>query len=89
MLLDGTVAETDRVQAEGHYSGKVRREGVNLQVITHARLREFEDAVHASGAGFTVLRPAVAALRQPERRLLARSRVQHCVPAPLPTSEFA
>ncbi|MGW3141186.1 transposase family protein [Streptomyces sp. NPDC001139] len=34
MLLDGTVAETDRVQAEGHCSGKVRREGVNLQVVT-------------------------------------------------------
>ncbi|MEU9057285.1 transposase family protein [Streptomyces sp. NPDC048384] len=34
ILLDGTVAETDRVQAEGHFSGKVRREGVNLQVIT-------------------------------------------------------
>ncbi|WP_328623203.1 transposase family protein [Streptomyces sp. NBC_00354] len=34
VLLDGTVAETDRVQAEGHFSGKVRREGVNLQVIT-------------------------------------------------------
>ncbi|MFD5430094.1 hypothetical protein [Streptomyces sp. NPDC127084] len=37
VLLDGTVAETDRVQAEGHYSGKVRREGVNFQV--HAALR--------------------------------------------------
>lgn len=34
LLLDGTVAETDRVRAEGHFSGKVRREGVNLQVIT-------------------------------------------------------
>jgi hypothetical protein len=34
LLLDGTVAETDRVRADGHYSGKVRREGVNLQVIT-------------------------------------------------------
>ncbi|MCC2280974.1 transposase family protein [Streptomyces sp. ET3-23] len=34
MLLDGTVAETDRVRAKGHFSGKVRREGVNLQVIT-------------------------------------------------------
>lgn len=34
VLLDGTVAETDRVEAEGHYSGKVHREGVNLQVIT-------------------------------------------------------
>ncbi|MEU5307111.1 transposase family protein [Streptomyces noursei] len=34
VLLDGTVAETDRVAAEGHFSGKVRREGVNLQVIT-------------------------------------------------------
>ncbi|MZE51817.1 transposase, partial [Streptomyces sp. SID5770] len=34
VLLDGTVAETDRVQAEGHYCGKVSREGVNLQVIT-------------------------------------------------------
>lgn len=34
VLLDGTVAETDRVQAEGHYSGKVCREGMNLQVIT-------------------------------------------------------
>ncbi|MFD4144445.1 transposase family protein [Streptomyces sp. NPDC058572] len=34
VLLDGTVAETDRVQAEGHCSGKVRREGVNLQVVT-------------------------------------------------------
>ncbi|WP_331718638.1 transposase family protein (plasmid) [Streptomyces sp. NBC_00289] len=33
VLLDGTVAETDRVQAPGHFSGKVRREGVNLQVI--------------------------------------------------------
>ncbi|GGX62239.1 hypothetical protein GCM10010324_03700 [Streptomyces hiroshimensis] len=33
MLLDGTVAETDRVQAPGDFSGKVRREGVNLQVI--------------------------------------------------------
>nr|WP_258528193.1 transposase family protein [Streptomyces sp. NBRC 110611] len=33
-LLDGTVAETDRVAATGHFSGKVRREGVNLQVIT-------------------------------------------------------
>jgi hypothetical protein len=34
VLLDGTVAETDRVTAEGHFSGKVRREGVNLQVVT-------------------------------------------------------
>jgi hypothetical protein len=34
VLLDGTVAETDRVGAEGHFSGKVHREGVNLQVIT-------------------------------------------------------
>ncbi|QCX82412.1 Transposase DDE domain protein (plasmid) [Streptomyces sp. YIM 121038] len=34
LLLDGTVAETDRVQAAGHFSGKARREGVNLQVIT-------------------------------------------------------
>lgn len=34
VLLDGTVAETDRVAAEGHFSGKVHREGVNLQVIT-------------------------------------------------------
>ncbi|MET8453941.1 transposase family protein [Streptomyces sp. NPDC005209] len=34
LLLDGTVAETDRVAAEGHFSGKVRREGVNLQVVT-------------------------------------------------------
>ncbi|MFJ9753114.1 helix-turn-helix domain-containing protein [Streptomyces chartreusis] len=34
VLLDGTVAETDRVSAAGHFSGKVRREGVNLQVIT-------------------------------------------------------
>ncbi|MEV6576445.1 transposase family protein [Streptomyces sp. NPDC051577] len=34
VLLDGTVAETDRVAAEGHFSGKVYREGVNLQVIT-------------------------------------------------------
>ena len=34
LLLDGTVAETDRVQAQGHYSGKVRREGVTMQVIT-------------------------------------------------------
>ncbi|MFI1630532.1 transposase family protein [Streptomyces noursei] len=34
VLLDGTIAETDRVAAEGHFSGKVRREGVNLQVIT-------------------------------------------------------
>ncbi|ANZ21621.1 transposase [Streptomyces noursei ATCC 11455] len=34
VLLDGTVAETDRVQAPGHFSGKVRREGVNLQAIT-------------------------------------------------------
>ncbi|MFD5514137.1 transposase family protein [Streptomyces sp. NPDC127051] len=33
VLLDGTVAETGRVQAEGHFSGKVRREGVNLQAI--------------------------------------------------------
>jgi hypothetical protein len=33
VLLDGTVAETGQVQAEGHYSGKVRREGVNLQAI--------------------------------------------------------
>jgi DDE superfamily endonuclease/Helix-turn-helix of DDE superfamily endonuclease len=33
VLLDGTVAETDRVKAEGHFSGKVHREGVNLQVI--------------------------------------------------------
>ncbi|MFD5514227.1 transposase family protein [Streptomyces sp. NPDC127051] len=33
VLLDGTVAETDRVKAEGHFSGKARREGVNLQVI--------------------------------------------------------
>ncbi|MFD3947912.1 transposase family protein [Streptomyces sp. NPDC058579] len=34
LLLDGTVAETDRVATAGHFSGKVRREGVNLQVIT-------------------------------------------------------
>lgn len=34
VLLDGTIAETDRVQATGHFSGKIRREGVNLQVIT-------------------------------------------------------
>ncbi|MEU5306992.1 transposase family protein [Streptomyces noursei] len=34
VLLDGTVAETDRVAAEGHFSRKVHREGVNLQVIT-------------------------------------------------------
>ncbi|MFF3404250.1 transposase family protein [Streptomyces sp. NPDC002659] len=34
VLLDGTVAKTCRVQAQGHYYGKVRREGVNLQVIT-------------------------------------------------------
>ncbi|MFD4144716.1 hypothetical protein [Streptomyces sp. NPDC058572] len=34
VLLDGIVAETDRVHTEGHYSGKARREGVNLQVIT-------------------------------------------------------
>ncbi|MFJ9753030.1 hypothetical protein [Streptomyces chartreusis] len=34
MLLDDTVAETDRVRAEDHSSGKARREGVNLQVIT-------------------------------------------------------
>ncbi|MFK0297218.1 transposase family protein, partial [Streptomyces sp. NPDC090442] len=34
VLLDGTVAETDRVAAKGHFSGKVRREGVNVQVIT-------------------------------------------------------
>ncbi|WP_432021512.1 transposase family protein [Streptomyces sp. 1222.5] len=34
MLLDGTVAETDRVQNPGHFSGKLCREGVNLQVIT-------------------------------------------------------
>ncbi|WP_371666503.1 transposase family protein [Streptomyces sp. NBC_00289] len=34
VLLDGTVAETDRVQEPGHFSGKVHREGVNLQVIT-------------------------------------------------------
>ncbi|WP_030688701.1 IS5/IS1182 family transposase [Streptomyces sp. NRRL B-1347] len=34
VLLDGTVAETGRVAAAGHFSGKVRREGVNLQVIT-------------------------------------------------------
>ncbi|WP_372412450.1 transposase family protein [Streptomyces luteireticuli] len=34
LLLDGTVAGTDRVAAAGHFSGKVRREGVNLQVIT-------------------------------------------------------
>ena len=34
VLLDGTVAETDRVKAAGHFSGKVRREGVNLQVVT-------------------------------------------------------
>jgi len=33
VLLDGTVAETDRVAAAGHFSGKARREGVNLQVI--------------------------------------------------------
>ncbi|WP_372412152.1 transposase family protein [Streptomyces luteireticuli] len=33
VLLDGTVAETDRVRAEGHFSGKVHREGVNLQII--------------------------------------------------------
>ncbi|MGA5135454.1 hypothetical protein ACPCTO_37485 [Streptomyces olivoreticuli] len=34
MLLDGTVAGTDRVAAEAHFSGKARREGVSLQVIT-------------------------------------------------------
>ncbi|ANZ13546.1 Helix-turn-helix of DDE superfamily endonuclease [Streptomyces noursei ATCC 11455] len=34
VLWDGTVAETDRVAAAGHFSGKVRHEGVNLQVIT-------------------------------------------------------
>lgn len=33
VLLDGTVAETDQLNAEGHFSGKVRREGMNLQVI--------------------------------------------------------
>ncbi|GAA3597099.1 transposase family protein [Streptomyces osmaniensis] len=33
VLLDGTVAETDRVGAAGHFSGKVRHEGVNLQII--------------------------------------------------------
>lgn len=33
VLLDGTLAETDRVQVPGHFSGKVHREGVNLQVI--------------------------------------------------------
>ncbi|WP_030689786.1 transposase family protein, partial [Streptomyces sp. NRRL B-1347] len=32
--LDGTVAQTGRVRAAGHFSGKVRREGVNPQVIT-------------------------------------------------------
>ncbi|WP_406190798.1 transposase family protein [Streptomyces sp. NBC_01017] len=34
LLLDGTVAESDRVAAAGHYCGKVHREGMNLQVIT-------------------------------------------------------
>ncbi|WP_372412302.1 transposase family protein [Streptomyces luteireticuli] len=34
VLLDGTVAETDRVAAGGHFSGKIRHEGVNLQVVT-------------------------------------------------------
>jgi hypothetical protein len=34
LLLDGTVAESDRVQTPEHFSGKARREGVNLQVIT-------------------------------------------------------
>ncbi|MFD5513821.1 transposase family protein [Streptomyces sp. NPDC127051] len=33
VLLDGTAAETDRVKADGHFSGRVRREGVNLQAI--------------------------------------------------------
>ncbi|MGW6257693.1 transposase family protein [Streptomyces sp. NPDC055085] len=34
VLLDGTAAETDRVHAAGHFSGKFRREDVNVQVIT-------------------------------------------------------
>ena len=36
VLLDGTVAETDRVHTAGHYSGKAHREGVNLQVLSTA-----------------------------------------------------
>ncbi|KPI21065.1 hypothetical protein OV450_7695 [Actinobacteria bacterium OV450] len=31
VLLDGTVAETDRVKAEGHFSGKAHREGVTCR----------------------------------------------------------
>jgi hypothetical protein len=34
VLIDGTVAEGDRTQAAGHYSGKVHREGTNLQAIS-------------------------------------------------------
>lgn len=34
LLLDGTIAEMDRTQEEGHFSGKVKRTGVNLQVIS-------------------------------------------------------
>jgi hypothetical protein len=35
LLLDGTVAEMDRTQEEDHFSGKVKRSGVNLQLVTN------------------------------------------------------
>ncbi|WP_437438036.1 transposase family protein [Streptomyces olivoreticuli] len=60
VLLDGTVVETDRVEAEGHFSGKVRREGVNLQVIidtcTQLDLEVLADKGY-QGAGGTVTTP--------------------------------
>jgi DDE superfamily endonuclease/Helix-turn-helix of DDE superfamily endonuclease len=34
LLLDGTVAETDETSAPDHFSGKAKRPGVNLQLLT-------------------------------------------------------
>lgn len=34
LLLDGTVAETDETSTPDHFSGKAKRPGVNLQLVT-------------------------------------------------------
>lgn len=34
LLLDGTVAETDETSSPDHFSGKAKRPGVNLQLLT-------------------------------------------------------
>ncbi|MFF3404363.1 hypothetical protein ACFYW6_38835 [Streptomyces sp. NPDC002659] len=66
VLLDGTVAETDRIHTKGHYSGKVRREGVNRQVITADEGLPRQDRKEV----LRVLRRRTAGLP----RVLARSR---------------